>query len=445
MRNKVAKIFSQQIREIKPFPQAPQTVDINKSYGSRLYVVKDGNINNRLMLDMRSQIASLPLGYNNKDLKERMKEENDQIYTHRLSLGVNAPYDYQNKINDTFGKIAPNGLDVVVPICNCGSGSIENALKMAMYNYASKYGFLDNVNTSKIVSYNTKNTSSYKTPATIISFSGGFHGRTLGALSCTRTDPNFSINLPRFNWQCFDYPPSHMVDYKLKQEIIMDKFEKSLQNNSSRIAAVIVEPFQAEGGDRWASNEFYEFILSTSRKYGIMSIVDEVQSGVAASGKWWASDYWNVRPDAIVFAKKAQIGGIITRDEFLPKHDKRIFNTYLGDYMRTIVLKHIIDIIEENDLMNNMIDFEIKFKRDFDRFSNGSFSLTNLRGKGGLMSFNVEDGKAGQFVNKMKDNGVLLMRSGPEAAGTIRLRPPLTFSDDEYEQFIDTMSTVVRL
>ena len=120
--------------------------------------------------------------------------------------------------------------------------------------------------------------------------------------------------------------------------------------SSQDVAAVIIEPIQGEGGDRHASAEFFRGLRRLTSQYGTAFVVDEVQTGGGGTGRWWYHETWNLPepPDLMSFSKRMQIGGYYCREAFHPADAYRIFNTFLGDPLRTARLGVIVEVIERD-------------------------------------------------------------------------------------------------
>jgi len=113
----------------------------------------------------------------------------------------------------------------------------------------------------------------------------------------------------------------------------------------TKIAGMIVEPIQAEGGDNYGSPQFFRKLRSLAKKFNVSFIVDEVQTGVGSTGKFWAHEHWALEepPDIVTFAKKAQIAGFFTKKDLRLREGFRIFNTWMGDPAKVTILKAVLE------------------------------------------------------------------------------------------------------
>jgi 4-aminobutyrate aminotransferase/(S)-3-amino-2-methylpropionate transaminase len=145
---------------------------------------------------------------------------------------------------------------------------------------------------------------------------------------------------------------------KKEEERCLAEVENIINSWHCEIAAVVVEPIQSEGGDNHASPAFFQGLRKITQKHGILLIVDEVQTGVGATGKFWAHEHWELEtpPDMVTFSKKAQAAGYYFGSPLLrPNLPYRQFNTWMGDPARAILFRAIIREIETHDLVKNTV------------------------------------------------------------------------------------------
>nr|MBE5725114.1 putative4-aminobutyrate aminotransferase, mitochondrial-like [Cucujiformia] len=176
----------------------------------------------------------------------------------------------------------------------------------------------------------------------LLSFHGGFHGRTFGALSTTHSKAIHKIDIPAFDW-----PVAHFPKYKypLEQNARENKAEDAkclaevedlfevYKKKGVPVAGIVVEPIQSEGGDNEGSPEFFQGLQAIAKKNGAALLIDEVQTGCGATGKMWCHEHFNLpsTPDIVTFSKKMLIGGYFHTPEMRPDQPYRVFNTWMGD------------------------------------------------------------------------------------------------------------------
>jgi 4-aminobutyrate aminotransferase/(S)-3-amino-2-methylpropionate transaminase len=196
----------------------------------------------------------------------------------------------------------------------------------------------------------------------ILSFNGGFHGRTFGSLATTRSKPIHKLDIPSFDWPSALFPKLRYplgpfsAENAAEEQRCIDEVEQILDTSSRPIVAAVVEPIQSEGGDNHASASFFCKLRALTEQKGILLIVDEVYTGVGASGKFWAYEHWHLPspPDMVTFSKKAQAAGFYHGKQNLrPKQAYRQFNTWMGDPARALIFISIYEEIGRLDLVQN--------------------------------------------------------------------------------------------
>lgn len=202
----------------------------------------------------------------------------------------------------------------------CGSCSNENAFKNIFIAYRRKQRGVNvdfTINESESCLINEPPGSPQ---LSILSFHGAFHGRTLGALSTTHSKAIHKLDIPAFDWPVAHFPhykypldenqrENDAQDRKCLEEVedLIDKYDKK----GIPVAGVIIEPIQSEGGDNEASSEFFQQLQRLCKKRGVALLMDEVQTGVGPTGKFWCHEHFDLDtpPDIVTFSKKMQLGG----------------------------------------------------------------------------------------------------------------------------------------
>lgn len=291
----------------------------------------------------------------------------------------------------------------------------------------------------------------------VLSFQSGFHGRLFGSLSATRSKAIHKIDVPAFDWPVAPFPElqyplaENEAANKAEEERCLAEYEDILVRNKKTkpIAAVIIEPILSEGGDRHASPNFFRQLRLIARKHGAFFIADEVQTGVGATGTFWAHEKWGLKegeePDFVTFSKKMQQAGIFHKAETRPNAAYRNYNTWMGDPIRTLQAREIINIIQKHDLVNHTVKTgEVLTKALTDVFSRHQSLVSNYRGQeeATFQAFDFPDGPTRDaFVGKLRQNGVNMGACGPAAC---RLRPSLTFSPEHVEILAETVEKTLK-
>jgi len=226
----------------------------------------------------------------------------------RPALGNFPQDDWADILETGILSVAPRGLNQVFT-AQAGSDANELAYKAAfMWKRRMERG-VDTEFTEQEETSSMKNESPGAPDLSILSFKSGFHGRLFGSLSTTRSKPIHKLDIPAFDWPQASFPmlkyplddPKN-ADFNAKEEQrCLDETEKLITTYHNKPAAVVIEPIQSEGGDNHATPNFFRGLRALTRKHNVLMIVDEVQTGVGATGKFWAHDHWNLEdpPDMV--------------------------------------------------------------------------------------------------------------------------------------------------
>ncbi|CAF0781881.1 unnamed protein product [Didymodactylos carnosus] len=441
----------QLIAELQKTQNAQSTafiLDVDKSIGNYCVDV-DGNV----LLDVYEQIASLPLGYNHPSITQVFTDpKNLSQLVNRPALGVNPTPQYVKQIEQTLHPIAPKGMDHIQPMM-CGSCSNENAFKAICIWYAEKQRN-GKPHTEEELQSTLLNKAPGSPNVTLMSFEGGFHGRTIGALACTHSKAIHKLDIPTFDWPIAPFPrykyplEENERENKKEDERCLARIEElfhEYNKNNKPVVGAIVEPVQSEGGDYHGSKEFFQNLQRIIKKNGAALLIDEVQTGLGATGKFWAHEHFSLpeSPDLVTFSKKFQTGGYFAKKEFNPKQPYRIFNTWMGEPSKLLVLDAILKTVKNENLIENT-------RKTGDVLLNGLKDLSkkypnlilNTRGLGTFCAFDMKNSSVrDKFTTKMRNAAVMI---GPCGDVSIRFRPALIFTEKHANIFLDKMNEVVK-
>lgn len=377
-------------------------------------------------LDMFSFFASAPVGYNHPALRDPAFREkiadiatinpsNSEVYTVEMAEFV-----------DTFARLAaPADMPHYFFIAG-GAPAVENALKVAFdwkvrKNFARGY--------TREVGHK------------VIHFQEAFHGRLGYSLSLTNTaDPRKYMYFPRhLDWPRIENPklrfpvtPQVLAEVEQAERRAVARIEKAFRANKDEIAAIIIEPVQAEGGENHFRPEFFQELRRLADQNEALLIFDEIQTGAGISGTFWAGEQTGVKPDIIVFGKKLQVCGIIVgqrvdeveRNVFV--EPSRISSTWGGNLVDMVRATRYLEIIQAEKLVENAAEQGRFLLENLAKLPGYGNHFDNLRGMGLLIAFDLPTPARRQAViQKAYEREMLLLPCGTRS---IRLRPHLDLS-----------------
>jgi 4-aminobutyrate aminotransferase/(S)-3-amino-2-methylpropionate transaminase len=376
---------------------------------------------------------------------------NLSLLAHRPALGNAPPVGWPGRVASTLLSVAPPGLSHVAPMM-CGSCANENAFKAAFIAAATRRRG-GAPPTPEDLSSCMVNAPPGAPPYKVLSFQGAFHGRLLGCLSTTHSKAIHKLDIPAFDWPVAPFP---RLRYPLAEHAAANEAEEArcldavaaifARDLAGDVAAVIVEPIQAEGGDFSASPAFFRGLQALTHAHGAYFLVDEVQTGCGASGAFWAHEAWRLPrpPDAVTFSKKMQLAGYYSTAELVPRDAYRIFNTWMGDPVRLLQLEAVLGCIKKYDLVANAASTGERLRaglEDISRRRPGAVAA--VRGAGTLVAFDAPGGGGARdaLVGAMRLAGVDIPVCGD---ATVRCRPGLFFTHRHADQFLEALETVLR-
>ncbi|GAM26467.1 hypothetical protein SAMD00019534_096420 [Acytostelium subglobosum LB1] len=419
--------------------------DYSNSRGNYIADV-DGNI----LLDLYCQIASIPIGYNNPELIKAAKSDKwISTIINRPSLGVLPPKDWPALIQNSFMQVAPKGLKNVFTAM-CGSCANECAYKAVFMHYQHIKRGGAPFSEEELQSC-MKNQAPGSPALSILSFKKAFHGRTFGTLSTTRSKAIHKLDIPAFDWPAASFPDlkypleQHEKENRQEEDRCLAEVEKLIKTWHIPVAGLIVEPIQAEGGDNWASPYFFQGLREITLKHNVSFIVDEVQTGMGVTGKFWAHEHWNLTtpPDIVTFSKKMQAAGFYHNINYRPSESYRNFNTWMGDPLRALELEVVIEQIKKNHILENVTVTGKYLKNGLTDFQKKYPKLvSNVRGVGTFLAFDfptpaIRD----QVVASLRAKGV---ETGGCGNNAIRMRPMLICQPSHINIFFDRFDATLK-
>jgi predicted acetylornithine/succinylornithine family transaminase len=288
--------------------------------------------------------------------------------------------------------------------CNSGAEANEAAMKLArLHTPQKKYKF--------------------------ITAEGSFHGRTFATVTATaqpKYHEGFLPLLPGFVYVPFN-------DIKALESAFSDE-----------VAAVLVEPIQGEGGINIATEEYLQAIRRLCDENGAIMILDEVQTGIGRTGKWFAYQHFDVVPDIITMAKAlgggVAIGAMMAKEEIAAslvpgKHA----STFGGSALACAAAIAVIEAIEEDNLLENAAELGQYAKDKLTQLRQKHFVIDDVRGIGLMLGIQLTSSGV-EIVNKCLEEG---LRINCTAETVLRFMPPMIVTKDQIDQAIDILDDVL--
>jgi 4-aminobutyrate aminotransferase len=426
------------IKVTPPGPKAKRVVErdaavISPSFG-RAYplvvesaernIVKD--VDGNEFIDMNAGLAVCSVGHSHPKLKKAIKDQVDKFIHYSYT-----DFFYEDYIDlgEELSKVLPMAGKKRIFYGNSGAESIEAAMKVSRW-HSGRQGYL--------------------------AYIGSFHGRTMGAVSLTASKPyqrrRFSPLISGVEHIFYPYCyrcPFHLdcdscgmacVDY-------IDDYLFHKYVPPEEVAMLITEPIQGEGGYVVPPNGYFKKLKKLLDEYEILFAVDEVQSGVGRTGKWWAIEHWGVEPDILCTAKGIAagmpLGVMASKAEIQDWTPGSHASTFGGNPVSCAAALAVMDIIKTENLLDNTTKQGVYIKKRLEEMMEKHPMMGDVRGKGLMIGVEIvkdKDSKevapkaTGDIMMECFRNGLAIVNCG---VNVIRWMPPLTITRDLVEPSLD--------
>ncbi len=385
--------------------------------GSEVWDV-DGN----RFLDFMGGIAVVSTGYSHPKVVKAVQEQAEKF------LHISSDFYHENwvRLAEKLDEIAPFKEDALSFMTNSGTEAVETAIKLARYH--------------------TKRTN-------FIGFTGAFHGRTMGAVTFTASKAKYHGGFyPLMNGVThapFPNPYRPVLERRKGEdygEATVRYIEEEILNQimpPKDVAGILVESIQGEGGYLIPPDGFFPALRKLCSKHGILLIVDEVQSGMGRTGKWWAIEHFGVEPDMLTSAKGIAsglpLGACIARKSVMDWEIGTHGNTYGGNPISCAASLATIDLIE-TEFMKNAEVVGAYALEALKEMQMRHPSIGEVRGKGLMIGVEfVKDRETKEPAKELTDRvvdigferGLLMLSCGKSV---IRIAPPLSMSRSEMDE-----------
>ena len=396
-------------------------IQLENQYGAHNYhplpvVLEKGegvfvwDVEGKKYYDFLSAYSAVNQGHSHPKIVEALVNQ-----AQKLALTSRAFYnaklgEYEKKITTLFG------FDKVLPM-NSGAEAVETAVKLARkWSYEIK-GIPENA-------------------AKIIVCENNFHGRTTTIVSFSN-DPDANQNYGPFTPGFIKIPYNDLT-----------ALEDILKNDAQNIAAFLVEPIQGEAGVYVPDEGFLKSAAELCKKYNVLFIADEVQTGIARTGKLIACYHENVQPDILILGKALSggmypVSAVLANDEIMGvikpgQHG----STFGGNPIACAVAIAALDVVKDENLSERAEQLGQLFRSEIEKLIEKTNLITKVRGKGLLNAILINDTPesktAWNLCMKLKENGLL---AKPTHGNIIRLAPPLVITED---QLLDAIKIIEK-
>jgi L-lysine 6-transaminase len=411
--------------------------DFEKSQGAWMHDSRSG----RRYLDFMTFFGSNPIGYNHPQMKDpEFLRTLHRVAQLKPSLADVYSVEYASFV-DTFSRLAVPAELPHVFFIEGGTLAVENTLKAAFDWKARR-------NRARGVA-GPRGTQ-------VIHFKEAFHGRSGYTLSLTNTDPVKTDLFPRFDWPRVENPklrfpvtPEVEGDVAAAEERALDQVRRAFADHPDDIAAIIIEPIQAEGGDNHFRAGFLQALERLADENECFFIVDEVQTGVGITGRMWAYEHFGLSPDALAFGKKTQVCGCLVgakvdeEPQNVFRVPSRINSTWGGGLTDMVRCGRYLEIIREERLVDNARVVGEHLLRGLQGVEAELGGLmTNARGRGLMIAFDLPTAEQrDRAVKRCYANGLIVLKCGVRS---IRFRPPLNLTPAEADTGLDLVRRSLR-
>ena len=408
-------------------------MDFEKSHGSWIH----DRITGKDYLDMFSMFGSASIGYNHPYLMER------SAWLGRMAVNKPTLADvYSQEFADfmtVFSRVAvPEELQYAFFI-EGGTMAVENAMK-ACFDWKTRKNFEKDLDVEAGI---------------CIHFKQAFHGRSGYTLSLTNTsDPRKHQYFPKFDWPRilnphlnFPITEENLEETIKNEQLALLHIQEAILTNPDKVACIIIEPIQAEGGDNHFRDEFFVGLRNLCDENEILLIFDEVQTGIGLTGKMWAFQHFTAKPDIISFGKKAQVCGVLANKEKFDQIPKNVFressrinSTFGGNFVDMLRFQLILEVIEKENLVENarivgeyLLEGLQNLQQQFPD------KISNARGRGLMSAIDLPSGAERDRLREvLYDDGLIILACGDHS---IRFRPHLNVTKEEIQIALDKIAS----
>ena len=368
----------------------------------------------RRFIDFAGGIAVMNVGHGHPKVLAAVREQLDR-FTHTCYQVV--PYEGYIALAEKLNQLTPGSHAKKTALFSTGAEAVENAIKIARYHTQR---------------------------AGVIAFGGAFHGRSLYAVSLTGKVQPYKAGFGPFAPEVYHVPfPCHCASLADVKKAVHHLFKADIE--PSRVAAIIFEPVQGEGGFNVIQADAVKWLRELCDEHGIVMIADEVQTGFGRTGRMFAMEHFGVSPDLMVIAKSLAAGiplsAVTGRAEIMDAPNPGgLGGTYAGNPLAVAAAHAVIDVMRDERLPERGAALGDRIRRELEAMRERIPQIADVRGLGAMVA--VEFGAGAEqpdadFTKRVQaqalQRGLILLSCGVNA-NVIRFLFPLTIAEPVFDE-----------
>jgi 4-aminobutyrate aminotransferase / (S)-3-amino-2-methylpropionate transaminase / 5-aminovalerate transaminase len=409
------------------------------SHGTPIYVAKaedawledvDGN----RYLDFAGGIGCLNVGHRRGEVVEAVKNQLERFLHTCIQV---TPYESYVRLAERMNEVTPGKFPKKTIFVNTGAEAVENAVKIAR---------------------------AYTKRPAVIAFEDAFHGRTMMTLALTSKTHPYKAGFAPFPSEVYRVPYAYCYrcSYSLQYPScelycarhLEDTFKRVVANEE--VAAIIAEPVLGEGGFIAPPADYFKVLIELCRKYGILFIADEVQSGFGRTGALFACERYGVEPDLLVSAKSLggglPLAAVTGRAEIMDAPGVGgLGGTFAGNPLSCAAALAVLDLFERENLLARANELGAQFQRRAREWQRRWPIIGDIRGLGGMQAIELVQAQetktpASEETKKISqycyEHGLITITAG-SYSNVIRVLVPLVITNEQMDEALDVLESAI--
>ena len=384
----------------------------------------DGN----RFLDFAGGIGCLNIGHRDGRVLDALRKQMEHFLHVCFSV---TPYESYIAVAEKLNALAPGKFPKKTVLVNSGAEAVENAIKIAR---------------------------AYTKRPAVICFEDAFHGRTLMAMTLTSKPHPYKAGFEPLASDVYRIP--YAYQYRSEAGTTAEEFARHLEDAFKRqvaaenVAAVIAEPVLGEGGFVVPPRDYFDALHKICKRHGILFIADEVQSGIARTGRWFASEYFGIEPDLVVSAKSLgggmPLAAVTGRAEVMDAPGVGgLGGTFGGNPLSCAAALAALETIEKEGLLARSIEIGKKFEARARSWQKKWELVGEVRGLGGMCAIELvrdartkepADTETKELSKYCYEHGLINITAGTYG-NVMRILVPLVVTDAQFDEGLDVIET----